>query len=78
MMLKIKYQSEANDNNVDAIVTSVEMASMFEQINLQNQQTTVINELHDEIKLLAERFVEIHVDSSVLLQSCRFDLIIGF
>ena len=58
MMLKIKYQIETNDN-VDAIVTSVEMVSMFEQINLQNQQTTVINELHDEIKLLAKRFVEI-------------------
>ena len=77
MMLKIRYQIATNDS-VDAIVTCVEMVSMFEQINLQNQPTTVMNELHDEIKLLVERFVKINVDSSLLLQSCRFDLIVGF
>ena len=76
ILLKIRYQIETNDS-VDAIVTCVKMASMFEQINLQNQPTTVMNELHDEMKLLVKRFVKINVDSSLLLQRCRFDLIVG-
>ena len=77
IMLKIRYQIETNDS-VDATVTCVEMVSMFKQINLRNQPTTVMNELHDEMKLLVKRFVEINVDSSLLLLSCRFDLIVGF
>ena len=76
MMLKIRYQIETN-NKADATITCVEMASMFEQIKLQNQPTTIINELHDEIKQLVGSFIEVNVDSSLLLQRCRFDLIIG-
>ena len=77
MTVKTKCQIELGDND-NPTVTCVEMASMFEQINLKNQPTTIMNELHDEIKLLVERFVKINIDSSLLLQSCRFDLIIGF
>ena len=77
MTTKIKCQIELGDND-NATVTCVEMVSMFEQINLLDQTTTVMNELHDEIKLLVERFIEINVDSSLFLQRCRFDLIIGF
>ena len=77
MTVKIKCQIELGDND-NATVTCVEIASMFEQINLQNQTTTIMNELHDEMKLLVERFVKINIDSSLLLQSCRFDLIVGF
>ena len=77
LMLKIRYQIKTNDN-VDATVTCAEMASMFKQTNLQNQSMTVMNELHDEIKLLVQRFVEINVYSSLLLQSYRFDLINDF
>ena len=77
MMLKIRYQIETNDN-VNASATCAEMASMFKQMNLQNQPTAVMNELHDDIELLVERFININVDSSLLLQSCRFDLIVGF
>ena len=73
MTMKIKCQIELSDNN-NATITCVEMVSMFKQINLQNQPTTVMNKLHDEIKLLVKRFVKINVDSSLLLQSCRFDL----
>ena len=77
MTRKIKCQIELS-NNDNATVTCVEIASMFEQINLQNQPTTVMNELHDEMKLLVKRFVKINVDSSLLLQRCRFDVIVGF
>ena len=75
--MKIKCQIELGDND-NATVTCVEMASMFEQINLKNQPTMVMNELHDEIKMLVERFIKINIDSSLFLQTCRFDLIIGF
>ena len=77
MTMKIKCQIELDDND-NATVTCVEMVSMFEQINLENQSTTVMNELHDEIKLLVGRFIQINIDSSLLLQRCRFDLIVGF
>ena len=77
MTMKIKCQIELREHD-DATVTCVKMASMFEQINLENQPTTVMNELHDEIKLLVERFIKINIDSSLFLQRCRFDLIIRF
>ena len=77
MTMKIKCQIELREHD-HATVTCVEMASMFEQIYLQNQQTTVMNELHDEIKLIVERFIKINIDSSLFLQRCRFDLIIRF
>ena len=75
MAKKIRCQIKLGE---DYISTCKEMASTLKQINLQNQPTTVMNELHDEIKLLVESFTTINVDSFLLLQSCRFDLIIGF
>ena len=76
MVKKAECQIELGENY---ITTCEEIASALKQFNLQNQPTTTLHdELHDKIELLAERVVKINVNCSLLLLRCKLDMIMGF
>ena len=76
MAKKIKCQIEIGEN---CTTTCEEIASTLKQFNLQNQPPTVMHdELHDEIELLAERFIKINVNYSLLFLRCKLDMTMGF
>ena len=72
LAMKVKCQIEMSDYD-DATITCAEMASLLDQIiTFQNQPENVIDQLLDEIELLTKCFINIKVETALLLQQCRF------
>ena len=75
MIKKIKCQVKLDK---DATATCNEVASMLKESKFKNPSMKMINQLDDEIRFLADTFIKINLNTSLLFQLCRFDLIKQF
>ena len=75
MTKKIKCQVKLDK---DATATCNEVASMLKESKFKNPSMKMINQLDDEIRFLADTFIKINLNTSLLFQLCRFDLIKQF
>ena len=75
MLKKIKCQVAMGD---DAAITCAEVTSILNTLQIYDPSTSVVDQLDDEIRLLADTFIEINLDIALVFRHCQFDLIKQF